>query len=81
MASDPLDRISIDPKVMVGKPCIRGTRIPVELVLEKLSGDMNLDEIFSDYPFLERDDVLAAVALGARAVHNEWKATQSQKDE
>ena len=62
-----LDRISIDPEVCGGKPCIRGTRIWVSLVLDLLAGGMSQDELRAEYPGLERDDVLAAIAYGAEA--------------
>ena len=45
-----LKRIAVDPKVMLGKPVIRGTRITVELILEKLAADISIDEILADYP-------------------------------
>jgi uncharacterized protein (DUF433 family) len=61
-----LDRIAQDPAVMVGKPVVRGTRIPVELVLEQLSYNLDLDELFSAYPRLTREDVKACIAY-ARA--------------
>ncbi|MBI1851975.1 MAG: DUF433 domain-containing protein [Planctomycetes bacterium] len=67
MIKDLLKRVGINPKVMLGKPVIRGTRITVELILEKLAADQTIEEILNDYPRLERDDVLAAIAY-ARAV-------------
>ena len=56
-------RIAIDPAVMMGKPVIRGTRITVECILEKIAADISIDEILADYPRLARADVLAAVAF------------------
>ncbi len=61
-----LDRISIDPDICHGKPCIRGLRYPVETILELLSSGMTIDEILVDYEDLERDDILAALAFAAR---------------
>jgi uncharacterized protein (DUF433 family) len=61
-----LSRITIDPSVCHGKPCIRGLRYPVEMLLELLSSGMTLDEILVDYEDLERDDLLAALAFAAR---------------
>ena len=55
------ERISIDPAIMVGKPCIQGTRITVELILEKLAAGMTYEEILKDHPRLTRDDILAAL--------------------
>ena len=61
-----VDRITIDPKICHGKPCIRGLRYPVELILELLSAEMTIDEILADYDDLERNDILAALAFAAR---------------
>jgi uncharacterized protein (DUF433 family) len=64
---DPLlSRITIDPAVCHGKPCIRGLRYPVEMLLELLSSGMTADEILADYEDLERDDLLAALTFAAR---------------
>jgi uncharacterized protein (DUF433 family) len=59
-----LRRISINPKVCFGKPCIKGRRIWVSLVLDFLAGGMTVEELMQDYD-LERDDVLACIAFGA----------------
>jgi uncharacterized protein (DUF433 family) len=61
-----LSRITIDPAVCHGKPCIRGLRYPVETLLELLSSGMTIDEILADYDDLERDDLLAVLAFAAR---------------
>src|SRR5687768_4933960 len=61
-----LSRITINPAVCHGKPCIRGLRYPVETLLELLSSGMTFDEILADYEDLERDDLLAALAFAAR---------------
>src|SRR5947208_17059184 len=61
-----LSRITIDPALCHGKPCIRGLRYPVEVLLELLSSGMTTDEILADYEDLERDDLLAALAFAAR---------------
>jgi uncharacterized protein (DUF433 family) len=57
-----LDRISINPEILSGKPAIKGTRIPVELVLERLAEDMDVKTLFEDYPRLTMDDVKACLA-------------------
>jgi uncharacterized protein (DUF433 family) len=59
-----LKRISIDPRICFGKPCIRGHRIWVSLVLDFLASGMTIQEIMREYD-LERDDVLACIAYGA----------------
>ena len=62
-----LDRISIDPLVCGGNPCIRGTRILVSLVLDLLAGGMSEADVRAEYPQLMHEDVLAAIAYGAEA--------------
>ncbi|HEX8494827.1 MAG TPA: DUF433 domain-containing protein [Pyrinomonadaceae bacterium] len=59
-------RITIDPEICHGKPCIRGLRYPVEWLLELLSSDMSPEEILADYEDLEHEDILAALAFAAR---------------
>jgi uncharacterized protein (DUF433 family) len=66
-----LDRISIDPAVCGGKPCIRGTRIWVSLVLDFLATGMSEAELLAEYPQLTHDDVLAAIAYGAEAAREQ----------
>lgn len=61
-----LSRITIDPAVCHGKPCVRGLRYPVETLLELLSSGMTFDEILQDYEDLERDDLRAVLAYAAR---------------
>jgi uncharacterized protein (DUF433 family) len=61
-----LARITIDPSICHGKPCVRGLRYPVEMLLELLSSGMAPDEILADYEDLESDDLLAALAFAAR---------------
>lgn len=68
---DVLERIIVDPKVMVGKPVIRGTRIPVALILRMLGQGIPTEEILRDYPRLERADIEAAIAYAARVVEHE----------
>lgn len=63
------NRITIDPAICHGKPCIRGLRYPVESVLEWLAGGMTIEEILSDYQDLEREDIFAVLAYAARVTH------------
>ena len=60
------NRITLDPQICHGKPCIRGLRYPVESVLEWLASGMSIDEILADYEDLEREDILAVLAYAAR---------------
>jgi uncharacterized protein (DUF433 family) len=66
-----LDRIEINPEIMLGKPVIRGTRIPVEILLRKLSEGMTETEMLDAYPRLNRADIQAALAYAAQTVANE----------
>jgi uncharacterized protein (DUF433 family) len=59
-------RITIDPELCFGKPCVRGLRYPVEMLLDLLSAGMSFEEILADYEDLEREDLLAVLAYAAR---------------
>ena len=63
--ADLLNRISINPAVCGGKPCIKGTRIWVSLILDWLASGISEQELLADYPQLTHEDVLAAIAYGA----------------
>jgi uncharacterized protein (DUF433 family) len=65
------DRIEINPKVMLGKPVIRGTRIPVELILRKLSEGAVEADLLDAYPRLTREDIQAAIGFAADTVAHE----------
>jgi len=65
------ERISIDPKIMTGKPVIRGTRIPVELILRMLAQGISESDILREYSRLQLDDVRAALAYAAQVLANE----------
>ncbi len=60
-----LQRISVDPNVCFGKPCIRGTRLWVSLILDLLAGGMSFEEVLAEYPQLTEEDIRAAIAYGA----------------
>ncbi|MCL4394404.1 MAG: DUF433 domain-containing protein [Chloroflexi bacterium] len=64
-------RIVIDPQVMVGKPVIRGTRIPVELIVRMLAQGIPESEILRDYPRLQLEDIRAALSYAAQALSDE----------
>lgn len=61
-----LARITLNPLICHGKPCIRNLRYPVEIFLELLSGGMSIEEILADYEDLEREDLFAVLAFAAR---------------
>jgi uncharacterized protein (DUF433 family) len=65
------DRIEINPKIMMGKPVIRGTRIPVELILRKLSEGAKQKEILDAYPRLTKEDIQAAIRYAADTLAHE----------
>lgn len=65
------ERIDINPAVMMGKPVIRGTRITVELILQKLAEGATEGDLLEDYPRLSSEDVRAAIAYAAASVAHE----------
>jgi uncharacterized protein (DUF433 family) len=71
-----LERISINPGVCGGQPCIKGTRIHISVILDALAEGLTPDQILDHYPSLQPDDVRAAVAYAAElARENIWKIT------
>ncbi len=66
-----LERVEINPDIMMGKPVIKGTRITVEIILRKLSQGISTEEILDDYPKLTREDIYAALAYAAEALSTE----------
>lgn len=71
-------RIIQDPDILVGKPIVKGTRIPVELVLAKLAANPDMQDLFQDYPRLTIEDVRACLDYAKRLVEQQEKATKSQ---
>lgn len=65
------ERIVVDPNILVGKPVVKGTRIPVELVLKRLVQDLDIQTLFDAYPRLTRDDVRACLAYAEALVEGE----------
>lgn len=68
----PFERITVDPKRMRGLPCIRDTRVTVSAVLGQLAAGRTVDEVIADYPYLQREDIFAAL---------EWAAVAAQERE
>ncbi|MCB0201137.1 MAG: DUF433 domain-containing protein [Anaerolineae bacterium] len=66
------DRIDVNPKIMFGKPVVKGTRVTVELILRKLAGGMTISEITADHPHLVPDDIYAAIAFAAHNPGSEY---------
>ena len=71
---EPLKRITINPKVMGGKPCIRGMRVTVGTIVGLIACGKTTAEILSDYPYLERDDVMEALSYAA------WRSEERELD-
>ena len=65
MRNELLKKISIDPNICFGKPCIRGHRIWVSLILDLLASGMTVEQVLEQYPQLSHEEVLACVAYGA----------------
>jgi uncharacterized protein (DUF433 family) len=63
--TDLLARISIDPNICFGKPCVRGHRIWVSLILDLLADGLTFEQVLADYPGLEEADIRACIAYGA----------------
>jgi len=66
-----LNRIIVDPKVMAGKPVIKGTRIPVEQILRLLAQGLTVERVLEDYPHLIKDDIMAALLYAAKIMGKE----------
>ncbi len=66
-----VERIEMNPKVMLGKPVIRGTRIPVELLLRKLGEGATEEDLLDAYPRLQREDIRAALSYAADTIAHE----------
>ena len=71
MSNASLERIVVDPKVMLGKPVIRGSRIPVELILKMLAQAISREDILREYPRLQPFDIQAALEYAATVVADE----------
>jgi uncharacterized protein (DUF433 family) len=63
-------RISSDPAIMFGKPVVKGTRVPVELIVNKLAGGRTIEQLLKSYPHLSADDIYACLAYAAESVQN-----------
>ena len=63
-----LSRITIDPEICHGKPCIRGLRYPVESILEYLSGGDTIEDLVSEFPDLQADDIYACLSFASRSL-------------
>ena len=71
-AMSEFDRITQDPEVMGGKPCIRGMRVTVGMVVGQIGAGRSVEELLTDYPYLEREDILEALRYAA------WRAQERE---
>lgn len=60
-----LERITQTPEVMGGKACVRGMRVTVSMIVGQIGGDVSIDQLLADYPYLEREDVMQALRYAA----------------
>lgn len=68
------DRITLDPKVMGGKACIRDMRVTVGMIVSQIAAGRAIDEVLTDYPYLEREDITQALRYAA------WRAEEREVD-
>ncbi len=71
MPGDWQERIVVDPKVLVGKPLVKGTRLSVEFILDLLANEWTIEQILSEYPQLVREDVMAVLKYAAEMAKEE----------
>jgi len=69
---EPLDRITQQPDVMGGKPCIRGMRVTVGMIVGQISAGRSIDQLLADYPYLQREDIMQALRYAA------WRAEERE---
>lgn len=67
-----LDRITQDPGLMGGKPCVRGMRVTVGMIVGQISAGLSIDEVLAEYPYLEREDITQALRYAA------WRAEERE---
>ena len=67
-----LDRITTNPEVMGGKPCIRGLRVTVGMIVAQIGAGRTIEELLADYPYLDREDILEALRYAA------WRAQERE---
>jgi len=66
-----LERIAVDPNVLAGKPVIKGTRIPIYLIVELIASGMTMKDVLKEYPELKEDDVKAALLYASKLLEKE----------
>jgi len=71
MYNENLDRITQNPAMMGGKPCVRGMRVTVGMIVGQIGAGMSVEELLSDYPYLEREDIMQALQYAAAL--SQWR--------
>ena len=66
-----IERIEINPSIMLGKPVIKGTRLPVSIIVEKIAYGATIEDILTQYPFLKKNDINAALLYAAKVIETE----------
>ncbi len=79
MRNETESRVIVDPQILFGKPVIKGTRIPVHLIIELLANGLTEDEVITQYPRLTKEDVKAAFIYASRCVDNQSQGRQHPK--
>lgn len=69
---EPLDRITLNPEVMSGKPCIRGMRVTVGMIVSQIGAGQSVESLLEDFPYLEREDIMQALQYAA------WLASERE---
>ncbi len=77
MYTEHFDRITCDPSIMGGKPCIRGMRVTVGMVVNQIGAGRSIEEILADYPYIEREDILQSLRYAAWRVEEREIALSS----
>lgn len=72
MVNAELDRLTVDPQRLGGKPCIRGLRISVGMIVQMIAAGKTTDDILSEYPYLDAEDIRQALAYAAALAENEY---------
>jgi uncharacterized protein (DUF433 family) len=70
-----MERITVDPEILVGKPVIKGTRIPVYLIIEFLANGLTEEEVLDEYPSLKKEDIKAALLYASKCLDREVTVT------
>lgn len=79
MSIEVFNRITVDPEVVHGKPCIKGTRIFISIILDWLASESSFDDILEAYPTLQKEDIIAVIAYSKKLVENQNRLLTTMK--